>query len=499
MSITRNQKQSILFTYIGYIGLFFSVIATLFIYPLDFESYGVLQFLISTGYLLMPFATLGIASTIIKFQPEFHKLNKVPELLGFSFIIILISTVFFVTIYLIFKNPILAKLETLGFDILLLQRMELSILLITFSLGVSNLLTNFSAIYLKIAVPAIINDFTFKIGIASLVLYAAYNAISDKRLGILFTLFCILILFFNLVYLRILGKLKIKFPSASIKDRMSSLLNYTGYTVFGGIGYLLVYRLDLFMITMLLGATEVGYYGILLFMASVIEVPGKGIFKLYAPQISSLFENNKTQKVEHLYKKTSSILMLVAGLLLVLVLSSIHPFLSLMKNGDILLQSVNVWLIIVIAKWIDQFTGINSAIINYSPYYRFNILFIFLQGALNVVLNYYFINQYGLIGAAFATLFSVVIFNFTKSLFIYIIFTLSPFEKIQIYICILLVCLTLVNFILPYSGVNILDLILRPSLISIIAVACIYKFKLSEELINYMNSRLVILRRYING
>jgi O-antigen/teichoic acid export membrane protein len=51
--------------------------------------------------------------------------------------------------------------------------------------------------------------------------------------------------------------------------------------------------------------------------------------------------------------------------------------------------------------------------------------FLVILGVFNLVLNYLFLTKYGLVGAAFATFLSVIIFNVLKHLFVYFKFGFS--------------------------------------------------------------------------
>ena len=73
----------------------------------------------------------------------------------------------------------------------------------------------------------------------------------------------------------------------------------------------------------------------------------------------------------------------------------------------------------------------NGEIITYSKYYRFNLIAIGILILLNVSLNILFIKvfYYGIEGVAIASLISMLLFNFSKLLFIYQKFRILPFDK----------------------------------------------------------------------
>jgi O-antigen/teichoic acid export membrane protein len=70
------------------------------------------------------------------------------------------------------------------------------------------------------------------------------------------------------------------------------------------------------------------------------------------------------------------------------------------------------------ARIADLVTGVNSIIISYSKDYKYHMYFLVILGVANVILNYMFIKQFGLVGAALATTIAYVLFNTLKHFFV---------------------------------------------------------------------------------
>jgi len=79
------------------------------------------------------------------------------------------------------------------------------------------------------------------------------------------------------------------------------------------------------------------------------------------------------------------------------------------------------------AKLVDMGTSINNQIINFSKYYRFGFVAIILMAFFNVLANLMLIPEYGIVGAALATLISLGLYNLLKMLFIQWRFKMHPF------------------------------------------------------------------------
>jgi len=108
-------------------------ISLLFIYPLDNEFYGYIQFLYNTALFLAPFASLGLLSIIVKFYPKFK--NPVNGNNGFltliNLAIIIGLLVFFIGVTF-FKLSFYHFLEVLNFNVALIQENEIYIGLLAF-------------------------------------------------------------------------------------------------------------------------------------------------------------------------------------------------------------------------------------------------------------------------------------------------------------------------------------------------------------------------------
>jgi len=85
--------------------------------------------------------------------------------------------------------------------------------------------------------------------------------------------------------------------------------------------------------------------------------------------------------------------------------------------------------LLLIAKLLNLAASTNNEIINYSKFYRANLVFLLILAFINIVLNIYLIPKYGISGAAFATLASFIIFNLLKLIFIKVKFGFLPFSK----------------------------------------------------------------------
>ena len=126
-------------------------------------------------------------------------------------------------------------------------------------------------------------------------------------------------------------------------------------------------------------------------------------------------------------------------------------------------------LIVGFGRLFDISFGANGNILIFSKYYKINSLFISLLVISAFCLNYYLIPKYGIEGAAYATVLSIVIFNVLKHLFVVSKFNLTPFTPSYFK----LVAIALICFILNYYSPQIENPIID-GLIRTFSFACLF-------------------------
>ena len=119
------QRQSIKYSAVSVAGILIGAISTIFIYKLDEAFYGTIQFVQSTANLLFPVLSLGSASLIIRFFPDFKDPQKQHNgFLGFVFLLAFGGIGVGLVLYSFLKTPIILQLEELGFDLRLFEQYE---------------------------------------------------------------------------------------------------------------------------------------------------------------------------------------------------------------------------------------------------------------------------------------------------------------------------------------------------------------------------------------
>ncbi|NRB52437.1 MAG: oligosaccharide flippase family protein [Saprospiraceae bacterium] len=492
MGIIKRQaiKQSI----VNYLGVAIGAISVVFIYPLATETVGLARFLIDTGTLLAPFLLLGFGGVTIKFFPEFKTEDGENNgMLAFILSVPTVAALVFTLLIITFRLPIQDYLQESGreesFQMFWMYFVPIAICLAFFQL-----LYNYSTNYGRIAVPAIFQNF-IKIVLPTTILMWYFELINLSFLVWALVINYIVVLIAILLYLRNQGHLKLvtkwNFLDA---DRRKRIFNYALFGLFGGIGSVLAFRIDSFMISTLIDLESNGIFTIAAFIGNAIAIPTNAVNQISSPIITKAIKESDFVEVSKIYKGASVNLLVVGLLLYVLVACSVENLFHLMpfeeaKSGDpaFIRQGIIIVLLVGFARIIDMATSVNNPIINFSPYYRFGLYAILILGVFNIFTNLFFIKTLGLgiVGVALATLVALSLYNLVKLIFIYWKFGVHPFSAATVKLFAIASLATIAAYFIPTSGASawhsILDIAIKSAVVLMIYLPLVLRSKVSPD------------------
>jgi O-antigen/teichoic acid export membrane protein len=477
-------RQSSKKTIISFVGVLIGAISILFIYPNDKETYGLALFLFSMSNLLMIIISLGSHGLIIKYYPVFEKMKRA----GFISLILMvvIFCVLLMSGLLYLLKPFFYKLlELLDFRLEQIKDNATAIYLLTILLVFIQIILNQASNFKRIVIPSILFELSYKIALPILILLVFLGRMNKDEFIIYYIIFFALVLLSLIFYLKSIGGLKFEKPAIGklSKGLRKEMLVYMLFSGLNQIGANIVARIDTIMVATLISLTDTGIYGILLFMANVIDIPVRSINQIAGPVISSSMEHGDRENVSDVYKK-SSINALITGLFIFLVMWAVlNNILQLMPKNEELLGYTNVFLFLGFGKLFDMTFSTNTHIIIYSKYYKYNLFFVLFLGGINLVLNYLLIQKYGMVGAAMATAISLVLYNVIKLFFIRIKLKYWPFtiETVKL-LLVGMICFVFIYF-LPDLMLNWIDLIIKGGIITLVYIALIKILKVNADII----------------
>ena len=277
------------------------------------------------------------------------------------------------------------------------------------------------------------------------------------------------------------------------------MAGYGLYGILGSLGSRLAERIDILMLATLSTLDNTGIYVIPLFISNVIDIPRKAIARITSPVVAEKWKDNKIAEIEDLYKKTSLNQLIVGLWVLLGIWLSIDDLFSIIPRGETYALGKYVVLILGTARVIDMMTGVNSEIIGYSKYFKFNFYMILCLAVFNVGINYILIPKFDYNGAALATLASMTIFNLMKFIVLKWKLNMQPFTWQTFGVLgIGFVAYFVTAFYVPLTDWVLVNMAIKSILVTLIFFGGIFYFKLSDELLALLKNGLETVKNKLN-
>jgi O-antigen/teichoic acid export membrane protein len=279
----------------------------------------------------------------------------------------------------------------------------------------------------------------------------------------------------------------LRFPKIKF-DRIPNLLGILKYTtliIIAGSVANIILEIDKFMINRYEAIENVAYYGVAIYIATVIGVPYRSMYQIINPLTAKLLNEKNKIDLKILYQKSSLTLFIISGFIFLLIILNINELYKLINESYV--DGLIVVFVISLTKLLDSVLGNNNAILFNSDYYRIVLLLGVLLAALTIVLNIVFIPLYGINGAAFATFIAIFLYNLAKIGFVYNKFKMLPFTFNTIKVVLLLLVSLGVFYFWDFSFHPVLNIALKSTLITISYGLVVYVFHLSDDISVLLN------------
>lgn len=478
------QNQSFKNTITTYIGFGIGAINTLFLYTefMSEQYYGLITYILSTAYVMMPLLAFGVHNTLVKFYSSYKSRNNVNSFLTWMLFLPLLMIIPLGLIgYVAFEvisnflsetNPIIKDYVWLVF-----------VAAIAFSY--------FEVFYswTKVHMNSVFGNFMKEV---------------FHRAGVMVLLFC---LYFEVITIEtfvyavvgvyVLRMLIMKLYAYYVRrpilrfgklPNITSVLKYSALIIIAGSVANIILEIDKFMIGQYIEIEKVAYYGVAIYIATVIGVPARSMHQITNPLTAKLLNEGEKNQLEVLYKKSSLNLFIISGLIFLLIILNINQLYLLID--DKYTGGLVIVFLIGIAKLSDNIIGNNNAILFNSDYYRVVLALGVLLAITTVVFNAMLIPKYGINGAAIATFMAVIIYNFSKVAFVYYKFKMSPFCANTFKTLLLIIILAGVFYFWEFPFHPIINIGLKSLLIGAFYGLIVYRMNLSNDISAILNKFL---------
>ncbi|WP_440764670.1 oligosaccharide flippase family protein [Natronorubrum sp. DTA7] len=185
------------------------------------------------------------------------------------------------------------------------------------------------------------------------------------------------------------------------KGEAAEFYNFSAPLTLSQAASFLFKRVDLFMVGIFLASADVGIYNIAVLLAGVIAMPLAGFNQFFPPVASRLYSNDEHETLESIYA-TVTRWSITASILVALPLF-IYRAEVLALFGPEFVAGTAVIALFIAAQLFNAAAGPANDLLTMTDHQYVVMGNHFVFGVLNVGLNYVFILEFGLIGAAIAT------------------------------------------------------------------------------------------------
>ena len=480
--VTTQSFKNTISTYVGF-GI--GALNTLFLYTYFISDtyYGLVAFLMSTANIIMPLMAFGAHNTIIKFYSTFKTKNS---LNSFLTLMLILPLALIIPIGLIGCFTYEAIGELLSQKNTIVKDYVWYIYVTAIAMAYFEVFFAWSKTQMQTVFGNFMKEVFHRVG-TMLMLFAVYFKWMDVEQFII----GVVILHIIRTVIMKLYAFSVKFPVIKFYkiEKLPAILKYSALIIIAGSIATIILDIDSFMLGMYIPIEKVAYYGVAIYIATVIVVPSRSMQQILQPLTAKYLNDKNKVALKDLYVRSSQTLFIIGGFIFVIILININALYMLIPkefSGGLL-----VVFLVGIAKLYDCLMGCNNVVLFNSDYYRVVLLFGVILTVLTVILNVIFIPIYGMNGSAFATFLAISIYNTIKIYFVKVKFDMMPFDKNTGVVLILIIVCLLLFYFWEFPFHPILNIALKTVFVTTVYVLAILKLEVSEDITG-------MIKKYLN-
>ncbi|WP_153798529.1 flippase [Foetidibacter luteolus] len=186
---------------------------------------------------------------------------------------------------------------------------------------------------------------------------------------------------------------------------VKKLFNYGKYSFGTSISSIISGSIDQMMLGAYLGPAKAGVFNIAMRITNLIEIPINAVSTIVFPQSAKRIESEGKTAIKYLYEKSvgSLLAILIPGLLFLYFFAD---FVVVLIAGEKNAESVPLLRVTLLYCLMIPYGRQFGTILNSIGKTRLTFYMVLFNALVNIAFNYFLIHRWGIIGAAYATLFS---------------------------------------------------------------------------------------------
>ncbi|MGK4568783.1 lipopolysaccharide biosynthesis protein [Flavobacterium sp. 3HN19-14] len=483
-------KQSAKNTVVTYFGFGIGAINALFLYTtfLGKEYYGIVGFLLSAANILMPFMAFGAHNTMIRFFSRCKSEEEREKFMSFMLLMPIILIVPLTLLIYFFYDSIVAEVvaqnPSVGSFLWLIP-------VVGICMAYFEIFYAWVKVHMKSVFGNFISEVLVRVIVMLLLIALHFDYIGkDDFIYCLSGAYALQFLAMN-VY-----AVYVKMPKLSfaIPHNIKELAGYSLFIILSGSIANLLIDFDKVVIPAYKAITENAVYSVAIFMATVIAVPSRAMLQIIYPITAKLMSEGKMEELSELYKKSAITLQVIGGLIMLGIFLNIDEMYKIIPGNYA--SGTMVVFIIGLSRFYDVIVGNNNAIILNTKYYKTVMFFGVMTVIVMLGLLKLLIPPYGIIGAAWATLITMVIYNTVKLLFVMKKLNMSPFSVNTLKSFAIITAVFLGFYFWEFPFHPIINITLKSFLISLIYIGINYKLVISSDINNLIDKTFSMLKHF---
>jgi O-antigen/teichoic acid export membrane protein len=266
----------------------------------------------------------------------------------------------------------------------------------------------------------------------------------------------------------------------TLKPFYKEMSRVAGYSFLLGISYVGVTNIDAIMIERYISLEAAGIYGRNMFFGIMVALPYRILHKSSSGLLSEKFKENDVNEISNIYYKSCLNQLIIGCFLFCVIWINIdHIYEIIPKSYE---EGKYVIFFIGLGSLINMAGGVNTAVISFSPYFRWNTYFSIILLVLIVITNMAFIPLYGITGAAVATTISLFLYNLGMYILLKLRYNFQPFNIKHLLVIIYSLLGIFVCIFIPNFSNFIIDTLIKSTVFSILFGLLIFGTKISPDM-----------------
>ncbi len=501
-------RQSIKGTLATYLGVAVGIVTTFFIQTkyLTTEEIGLIDVLLQSALLFSGLAQLGTNTSAMRYYPYFKdEEHRDHGFFGWTLIVPLIGFVVFLGGFFALRGPIASFFSEKS--ALFIDYIYYVIPLAFFMLYISVFETN-SNLLMRIVVPRFIREVGLRVMTLVIYLLYGFHVLSLTGMVVAFCVSYGLATVVNVVYLFTLHRVSFRIEKKYVTPKLKrDFLIYTVFLITSALAGNITPLLNRYFVAGKQGLAISGILTIAIYIASLVEMPYRSLGTISKPQISQAMADGNVKEADRICKSVSLHQFLVGSLVFFFIWINIDTVFALLPNGEVFAAGKWAVLILGLSRLVNSTLNVGTTVLSYSKIYYYSLFFTILLTVLAWWLNARWVVEWGVNGAAFATLVAYLVHYVLLLALIRWKIGTSPLSAKQLLVLLVvgvlfgldwlwaksLTPLLVAQFGQPVYGL-VVDSVLKSTLFLALSLVTVYKLKISQSVNNVIDKGLKLLR-----